>query len=174
VVDANHVKLTLAPSAACPDTGRAWSQSFALGLLQAGTHPITLEMTVVGDPADSGVTATRVASFSFEVTDGVTAPPPPPIVDSLSTTPGRPNPFALRTQFRVSLARGTNIDVGIFDLAGREVVNLHRGFAPAGDHEFAWDGRRVNGARAPGGGYFYRVAADGRAVSRRLVLLPKP
>ena len=83
----------------------------------------------------------------------------------------RPNPFEGETRFSVRLPARTFLDVGIYDVSGRRVATVFRGLAEAGAHPFTWDGRDANRARAPGGVYFYRVAADGVALARRMVML---
>lgn len=69
-----------------------------------------------------------------------------------------PNPFhgAMRFAFTVPDGEGADVDVSVFDLAGRRMATLARGrFAP-GAHVVPWDGRGADGARARAGMYFVR------------------
>lgn len=51
-----------------------------------------------------------------------------------------PNPFNPTTSFSLSLAASQNVEVAVFDLLGREVMTLHRGFLEGGQaHVFNID-----------------------------------
>jgi flagellar hook assembly protein FlgD len=60
----------------------------------------------------------------------------------------------------------------VYDLAGREVRVLANGRLEADDYRARWDGRNESGQRVSGGMYVVRLEAEGRALVRRLVLLP--
>jgi hypothetical protein len=68
---------------------------------------------------------------------------------SLSTYP---NPFATTNTLEVSLAKTADVNVGVYDLLGREVAHLANGSFSAGTHALAWN---ATGFR--NGTYFYRV-----------------
>lgn len=80
-------------------------------------------------------------------------------------SPARPNPTSGATSFTVSLAAAGNVDLAMFDLAGRRVATLWRGALPAGDREFTW---RPAGARS--GVYFARLVVNGEVRSTRVTL----
>jgi hypothetical protein len=175
VVDPGHVTFALGPVPGCGDTARTWQQAFDLGLLAAGDHAMRIDMTVTGDPADSGIVVLRTGTFSFGVFDGLTPPPPPPPppADSL-ISPSRPNPFRSVTRFAVHMDAAAPVQVVIYDLTGREVARVWNGMLAEGSREFFWDGRRNDGTRAPGGIYFTRVVTPDRVETRRIVLLSAP
>ncbi|HVP38971.1 MAG TPA: FlgD immunoglobulin-like domain containing protein, partial [Candidatus Saccharimonadales bacterium] len=89
----------------------------------------------------------------------------------LALSANRPNPFSAGTRFSVELDRAGDVDVGVFDISGRRVTTLFRGALPAGSRDFSWDGRRADGSPAPSGIYFSRVVSQGRAVSRKMLLV---
>jgi len=45
--------------------------------------------------------------------------------------------------------------VSVFDLAGRRVATIYRGFAVAGTRDMVWNRTRDDGTVAPSGLYFY-------------------
>jgi hypothetical protein len=69
-----------------------------------------------------------------------------------------PNPFhgSMRMSFVVSDAAGAEVEMSVFDVAGRHVATLARGRYDAGPHVVQWDGRGLDGARARTGMYFVR------------------
>ena len=81
-----------------------------------------------------------------------------------------PNPATPKTAIRFSLAREGHARLAIYDVQGREVVRLLDGSRPAGEQMAPWNGRDQNQQPVPSGVYFYRLEAEGRSLSRRLVM----
>lgn len=83
-----------------------------------------------------------------------------------------PNPFAGTTSVRLSIAdaEGADVDVAVYDLAGRRMVTLWSGRLEAGAHDARWDGRTERGDVAKAGVYFVRGHAGGEPISRSVIL----
>jgi len=81
-----------------------------------------------------------------------------------------PNPVANRAVIRFGLPRTGSADLGVFDLAGRRVMNLALATRTPGWHELTWDCRLADGRRAAPGVYFVRLFADNEARKRTLVI----
>ena len=82
-----------------------------------------------------------------------------------------PNPFNPGTVIRYQLSVVSNIKLAVFDGLGRQVQVLAEGRQAAGRHETAWNGRDSRGTEMAGGTYYYRLTVDGRAVTRKMILL---
>lgn len=82
-----------------------------------------------------------------------------------------PNPFMGGTSLALSLPRDTDVNVAIYDVAGRRVRTLMSGTLTRGIHEIAWDGLDRSGAKVSNGVYFYRVKAGEVEQLRTAVLL---
>lgn len=82
-----------------------------------------------------------------------------------------PNPFSTETVFTLDLAAAAEVVVGIYDLRGRAIANLHRAPLGPGPHQFRWDGRSTDGRAAPNGVYFYQAAVGGRSFARKLIMM---
>ncbi len=82
-----------------------------------------------------------------------------------------PNPFNPRTEIRFTLAREGPVALDIFDPAGRKVRSLASGPLAPGAHAIAWDGTDEAGQRLPSGLYLYRLEADGRSLTRKMMLV---
>ena len=158
VLSSSHVLVRLQPGPACSDTTTLWFQSFDLGLLPAGPHPVTVTLDVEGDPS----MAVNLRETTL-----------PLYVDEAPVTQNVPNPFVSTTRFTVINPAEGPVDVGIFDVNGRRIATLWTGTMSAGSREFNWNGRRDDGPRAAIGVYFSRVAFSNRVVTRRLVMLPR-
>jgi len=83
-----------------------------------------------------------------------------------------PNPFNPATTLAFTLQGGAAAELGIYDVRGRPVAELHSGYLGAGRHEFRWQGRDAQGAGVASGAYFARLRT-GREVRVRRVLLLK-
>ncbi len=77
-----------------------------------------------------------------------------------------PNPFNPSTSIGFDLPASSNVRLIVFDLLGREVVQLVDGEMPAGKHAVTWLAGGV-----PSGLYLYRIDADDFSKTRQMVLL---
>jgi hypothetical protein len=77
-----------------------------------------------------------------------------------------PNPFNPSTAIRYSLVRDGDIDLRVYDSAGREVAHLAHGRASKGAHTVRWTPSGL-----ASGVYFYVLKASGVAITRKAVLL---
>jgi len=82
-----------------------------------------------------------------------------------------PNPFRPMTTLRFSIPRAMNVELAIFDVAGRRVAVLADGYTGPGEHALTWQGRDDSGAEVSPGVYMARLSADGSVMSRKLVRL---
>ncbi|MCC6349287.1 MAG: T9SS type A sorting domain-containing protein [Candidatus Eisenbacteria bacterium] len=80
-----------------------------------------------------------------------------------------PNP-GVTSRLSFSLPTEANVELGVFDVAGRQVAQLARGRMPAGEYSREWDGRTSAG-KVGAGVYFYRLTVDGKTYSVRNVRL---
>ena len=64
----------------------------------------------------------------------------------------------------------TRVDLGLFDVAGRQVRSLANGMFEAGAHDIAWDGKDSNGRELASGVYFLRMDANEFHSTRTVVV----
>lgn len=98
----------------------------------------------------------------FASTDPTTAVPPAAPAPLARLAPAWPNPFNPRVQTIFELYQPGSWEMAIFDLRGRHVRWLQRGWFPVGAHRFAWDGCDAAGAPLPSGRYFLRACGHGQ------------
>ncbi|RJP78525.1 MAG: T9SS C-terminal target domain-containing protein [Candidatus Zixiibacteriota bacterium] len=89
-----------------------------------------------------------------------------PLLPSALTLNASPNPFNPSTSIRYSLGQAGDVNLAIYDLAGREVVRLVDGYCNAGSHEVTFDGSGL-----ASGVYLYRLEAGTQTTGGKLVLL---
>ncbi len=82
-----------------------------------------------------------------------------------------PNPFNPRLKIVVTLPGAHESTIDIYDMTGRHVARVFKGFLESGEHIFQWDGRDFQGRPLASG--VYRIAARGprSAGNTRAVLV---
>ncbi len=158
-----------------------------------GNYPGTLTpeqslATLIGEPLDgtwqltvsdnAGFDLGTLNSWGINDVTGYTCEAP------TSTPPGTatpvafklynatPNPFGSTSAIRFEVpGDGADISLAVFDVAGRRVAELAKGFYPAGIHTASWNGLNIKGDQATTGVYFYRLTSGKFTSTRKLMLL---
>lgn len=91
---------------------------------------------------------------------------------ALSMTVGKnyPNPFSGTTTVDLTLHQATEVDVEVFDAAGRRVCSIDEGRRNAGASELSFNGLDEQAHALPSGVYFFRVHAGAETVTRKMVI----
>jgi flagellar hook assembly protein FlgD len=83
-----------------------------------------------------------------------------------------PNPFgASATRIAFAVPREQDATLRVFDVQGRLVRTLVNGPVSAGTHTVEWNGRNDQERTVSAGVYFYRLEADGKSATRKMILL---
>jgi len=82
-----------------------------------------------------------------------------------------PNPFNPKTTIRFALAHEGNVNLSVYDITGRVVKTLVDGKMAAQQHEVVWDGSNNDGHKTASGVYFYKLIADGKVFTDKMVML---
>ena len=102
--------------------------------------------------------------------DAVTGVGNTPSITSLRVLDNMPNPFTSSTTLRVGLPKASEVELDVFDVAGRRVRSEHTATLAAGWRQIAFDARDAAGQALPSGVYFYRVKASGATITRKMVI----
>jgi|GEM_PF-3491056 len=76
-----------------------------------------------------------------------------------------PNPFNPVTQIKFALAKTAEVKLSVYNISGQKVAELANGTINAGYHTVDFDGSRFNS-----GVYYYMLEADGRNITKKMVL----
>lgn len=107
----------------------------------------------------------------------VSIPHPSPVPEAqvpaqMTLGPNYPNPFNPTTNIALSLERGGEVQVDLYDARGRFVRSLHEGHLAAGSHDLVWDGRNAAGASVGSGVYMARARLEtGEVQTIRMTLV---
>lgn len=77
-----------------------------------------------------------------------------------------PNPFNPNTTFNVTLPQRAKVQIEVFDILGKQVLSVFKGYLDAGNHVFS-----VNGAALNSGVYFYAIQSVSFNAVRKMVLI---
>ena len=80
--------------------------------------------------------------------------------------PNYPNPFNPTTKITFSLPQLVKVTLTVYDVRGKEVINLVDEVLPAGHYEVAFEGSDLSS-----GVYFYRIQAERFVQSRKMLLI---
>jgi hypothetical protein len=122
-------------------------------------------------PIDNCLWYATVDSYVVTGTGGENGEPPLPLPVELLLFQNMPNPFNPVTAIRFYLPRDADAALSIYAVNGKLVRTLVDGRLPAGLREVAWDARNDAGKPVASGVYFYRLTAEGQALTRKMVLL---
>jgi hypothetical protein len=99
-------------------------------------------------------------------TGGGAAPAAAPVL-----YPTAPNPFNPTTSLRFSLPKPADVSLAVYDMKGRLVTVLARGYYGEGTFVVPWNGADRDGREAASGIYFSRLEAGDFVATRKMVLL---
>jgi len=77
-----------------------------------------------------------------------------------------PNPFNPSTSIRFSLLKQNNIELTVYDAAGKEVSVLLNGTRKAGTYEYKFDAGKLSS-----GIYFYKLSTESQSVVKKMMLI---
>lgn len=87
------------------------------------------------------------------------------IVEDLIVGQNYPNPFNPITLIDFELLQDSDVEVKVFDLAGKEVALLHSGFLASGVYKFKFDASGL-----PSGIYLYQIITPLSSQTRKMIL----
>lgn len=87
------------------------------------------------------------------------------MIDDIIIGQNFPNPFNPTTLIEFELTQDSDVEVKVYNLAGREIAILHEGFLSKGNHHFTFDGEGY-----PSGVYIYQITTPISSQTRKMIL----
>ena len=178
IISVKYSLKTLIGSYIDDSTGCHFDFKTLIGGIQVDADPDGLQIGGSGSPAPPpppmpNVPPDDVVIILPPMRDPVsTAGSEPMVAEELALYRPAPNPFTdgMRMAYSVG-GTGEPVRISVYDLAGRMVRNLTDGFAPAGSHTVAWDGRDQQGTRVRQGVYFVHAQIGRQARHVRVMFV---
>ncbi len=92
------------------------------------------------------------------------------IPEKLTLEQNFPNPFNLSTEIRFTVPTATNVQLTIFDLNGKKIIDLLNEAIEPGQYKINWNVKDAAGKIVPSGVYFYRLIQGNNVLSRKMLL----
>lgn len=71
-----------------------------------------------------------------------------------------PNPAFGSVRLCLSIKEPCKLNIVIYDVAGRLINQLYKGYLSYGDYEFTWTGCDMQARKCPSGVYFFKIQGD--------------
>ena len=152
-----------------PDQDVTVMVRFDDGYDPSAPYEIVLEADTDGDGVPERQSGTIVQS-TYDENETVAAPASPVWRESVKLALA-PNPFLGGSSIAFTLGAAQDVELGVYDLVGRRVRQIHRGRLAAGPHSFDWNGRDDAGRRIAAGIYFVRYQTPEHRMEAKLVKL---
>jgi hypothetical protein len=134
-----------------------------------GPHTITITMR----PNRLKLTAQNPILAPAPLTDGAAAARGAgnnPALTSLSVRQNSPNPFTGATDLEIGLPSASDVEVNIYDVAGRKVRDVRLSGLAGGWQRLPFDGKDEGGRPLSSGVYFYKVRAGSEIVNGKMMI----
>ncbi len=82
-----------------------------------------------------------------------------------------PNPFNPTTTINYNIANETNVELNVYNVKGQRVTTLINDRMQPGYHSVTWDGIDNDNKKVSSGVYFYRLKADDKILTKKMMLL---
>ncbi|HOX24623.1 MAG TPA: T9SS type A sorting domain-containing protein [Candidatus Krumholzibacteria bacterium] len=128
-------------------------------------------VAVVSMVYDTGTLVTVSDELWIQIVSGESSAVEGPSLGTATLDRVAPNPFNPTTTIHYRLDRDTRVDLAVYDLRGRRLVTLHRGWTVAGMHAANWTGVAEDGSRLGSGVYLVRLGTDDRVLSAKVTLV---
>ena len=76
-----------------------------------------------------------------------------------------PNPFNPRTSIVIDLLEDTDVEITVYNLEGKEIARLYKGFLTSGTHKFSFDASELSS-----GVYLYKVSTPRFSNTKKMIL----
>jgi len=100
-------------------------------------------------------------------TTGVGNTPP---ITTLTVLQNHPNPFSGTTSLEIGLPVNADLEIEVFDVAGRRVREMRQALKKAGWTSVPFDGLDDTGRALASGVYFCKIHANGTTITRKMVI----
>jgi len=82
-----------------------------------------------------------------------------------------PNPFNPATNIVFDLDINADVEVTIYSVLGQEINTIYHSYSEPGRYTVTWRGQDTFGNSVPSGIYFYKVSADNRELTGKMLLI---
>jgi hypothetical protein len=82
-----------------------------------------------------------------------------------------PNPFSIQSNIIFNLEHKCIVEISVYSLDGREIINLYKGIADQGEHKITWNGKGSGNSNIHTGLYLIRFKTSEKMIYSKVILL---
>ena len=97
----------------------------------------------------------------------------PELISGFNLNQNYPNPFNSSTTIAYEILHSGYVKLLIYDIQGREIVNLHDGYSNSGRRELTWNGKDQEGAEVSSGIYIATLSLNNELIKSMKLMLIK-
>jgi len=135
------------------------------------TLPRDVDITWTVNATDGSDTTTSTTSWIFSIATGLAVDPLAALPQEYALQQNYPNPFNPATTIKYQLPETGWVSLVIYDLLGRQVIELVDQIEETGYKSIRWDGTNRYGHPVSAGVYIYRLQTDTYSKTRKMILL---
>ncbi len=143
-----------------------WTQTSVSATAPAGTVTVEAFILFISPTLMGGAVFVDDVYFGAPLATAT----PPTVLDA-RLEQNYPNPFNPSTQIQFNLSRDQQVELSVYDTAGRKVVTLLDENRGAGSHSITWNGRSQRDMPVATGVYRYVLRTESGQISRTMVLI---
>ncbi len=114
---------------------------------------------------------TRVVYAYLENVEGSVEHDGEMIPESFTLQGNYPNPFNPATNIVFDLDMSADVKVTIYSVLGQEINTIYHSYSEPGRYTVTWRGKDEFGSSVPSGVYVYKVSADNRELTGKMLLI---
>jgi C1A family cysteine protease len=162
------------------DSGTSFPDTIAAGEPNDGSYtwPVpdldskTIRIKVVAADAalNEGLDASDDDLTLWGTNSGVKAPEPASVPDAIVLDVVNSNAIAWASRIVFGLPSASQVTLGVYDVTGRHVAEIARGWRAEGYHVVDWNGARRSGSRVSPGIYFVRLDCREGGMTAKAVI----
>ncbi len=92
-----------------------------------------------------------------------------PHPQTLNICPAYPNPFNSNTKITFSMENTQELEIAVFDIMGKEVINFGKRRYHSGQHVLIWYGNNQAGEEVSSGTYFWKFKTDAQIKTAKII-----
>ncbi|MDO9578844.1 MAG: carboxypeptidase regulatory-like domain-containing protein [Candidatus Cloacimonadales bacterium] len=94
-----------------------------------------------------------------------------PVIEDVLSARNYPNPFNPSTTISFNIPKAADVTITIYNVKGQQVTRLLDEQLEEGIHSVVWNGLDSSKKTVSSGIYYYKVKADGKSVTNKMVLM---
>ena len=113
---------------------------------------------------------TNLDVFLIPIVSGIEDLQALPFDGNIRLSQNYPNPFKNNTSIKYYTEKAGNLSIEVYDLLGKKVATLVKGWHTPGEYQTNWNGNNDSGKILTGGFHYYRLISEEAMLTRKMII----